>query len=103
MCYFENENGVLIAVNYGGLDVEEFGSVYEGLLELKLNISKVEVDERYSCSFDTSNERGKSGDHYTPEELVQPLIKHSLEYLIEDRVKPYQQKKLQKNLQFTYC
>ncbi len=96
LSYFENENGVLIAVNYGGLDVEEFGSVYEGLLELKLEVKKVEGSDQYSCSFDTSNERGKSGSHYTPEELVQPLIKHSLEYLIEDRIKPYQQKKATK-------
>ena len=94
--YFENERGVFIAVNYGGLDVEEFGSVYEGLLELKLIISKVEGSEQYNCTFDASSERGKSGSHYTPEELVQPLIKHSLEYLIEDRVKPYQQKKTSK-------
>jgi hypothetical protein len=96
LSYFENDNGVLIAVNYGGLDVEEFGSVYEGLLELKLEVKKIEGSDQYSCSFDTSNERGKSGSHYTPEELVQPLIKHSLEYLIEDRVKPYQQKKASK-------
>lgn len=96
LSYFENDNGVLIAVNYGGLDVEEFGSVYEGLLELKLGIKKIEGSEIYSCSFGSSNERGKSGSHYTPEELVQPLIKHSLEYLIEDIVKPYQQKKATK-------
>jgi hypothetical protein len=96
LSYFENDNGVLIAVNYGGLDVEEFGSVYEGLLELKLEVKKIEGSDHYSCSFDTSNERGKSGSHYTPEELVQPLIKHSLEYLIEDRLKPYQQKKASK-------
>lgn len=96
LSYFENDNGVLIAVNYGGLDVEEFGSVYEGLLELKLEVKKIEGSDHYSCSFDTSNERGKSGSHYTPEELVQPLIKHSLEYLIEDRIKLYQQKKATK-------
>jgi hypothetical protein len=42
LSYFENDNGVLIAVNYSGLDVEEFGSVYEGLLELKLDIKKIE-------------------------------------------------------------
>jgi len=96
LSYFENENQTLIAVNYGGLDVEEFGSVYEGLLELQLTINKIEGTEEYSCKFDGSNERGKSGSHYTPEELVQPLIKHSLEYLIEDRLKPYQQKKVNK-------
>lgn len=87
LTYFENDKGVLIAVNYGGLDVEEFGSVYEGLLELKLAISKVEGTETYSCGFDASTERGKSGSHYTPEELVQPLIKHSLDYLIADKLK----------------
>jgi methylase of polypeptide subunit release factors len=96
LSYFENENQTLIAVNYGGLDVEEFGSVYEGLLELQLSINKIEGTDEYSCNFDGSNERGKSGSHYTPEELVQPLIKHSLEYLIEDRLKPYQQKKVNK-------
>jgi hypothetical protein len=96
LSYFENENQVLIAVNYGGLDVEEFGSVYEGLLELQLTLNKIEGSEQYSCNFDSSNERGKSGSHYTPEELVQPLIKHSLEYLIEDRLKPFQQKKATK-------
>ena len=87
LTYFENENKVLSSVNYGGLDVEEFGSVYEGLLELKLNIVPVEGTDQFKCSFDTSNERSKSGSHYTPEELVQPLIKHSLEYLIEERIK----------------
>lgn len=96
LSYFENDNGVLIAVNYSGLDVEEFGSVYEGLLELKLNIKKIEGSEQYSGNFDTSNERGKSGSHYTPEELVQPLIKHSLEYLIQDRIKPFNEKKATK-------
>ena len=94
--YFENENRILIAVNYGGLDVEEFGSVYEGLLELKLKVAQVPGTEQYKFDFDSSSERGKSGSHYTPEELVQPLIKHSLEYLIEDRLIIYQQKKATK-------
>lgn len=83
--YFENDKKVLIAVNYGGLDVEEFGSVYEGLLELKIDIKPVEGSDSYSCTLTGSNERGKSGSHYTPEELVQPLIKHSLQYIIDER------------------
>lgn len=87
LTYFENENKVLIPVNYGGLDVEEFGSVYEGLLELKLSINRIEGSENYNCSFESSSERSQSGSHYTPEELVQPLIKHSLEYIIEDKLK----------------
>jgi hypothetical protein len=96
LSYFENDNKVLIAVNYGGLDVEEFGSVYEGLLELKLKKEPVPGTDLFRIDFDRSNERGTSGSHYTPEELVQPLIKHSLEYLIEDCIKPFQQKKATK-------
>jgi hypothetical protein len=85
--YFENQNNVQIAVNYGGLDVEEFGSVYEGLLELQLKIEPVAGSSRFSCSYAGSEERSKSGSHYTPDELVQPLIKHSLDYLLDDRRK----------------
>lgn len=96
LSYFENDQRVLVAVNYGGLDVEEFGSVYEGLLELKIKIDTRPGSDELICDFDRSNERSKSGSHYTPEELVQPLIKHSLDYLIEDRVKPYQEKKASK-------
>ena len=87
LSYFENQNNLQIAVNYGGLDVEEFGSVYEGLLELKLNIQPVAGTGNYSCSYAGSEERSKSGSHYTPDELVQPLIKHSLDYLLEERKK----------------
>jgi hypothetical protein len=83
--YFENEKQILIAVNYGGLDVEEFGSVYEGLLELKLKIEAIPGSDKYTCNLTSSSERSKSGAHYTPEELVQPLIKHSLQYIIDER------------------
>jgi type I restriction-modification system DNA methylase subunit len=87
LTYFENQSNVQIAVNYGGLDVEEFGSVYEGLLELKLTIEAVAGSNQFSCAYAGSEERSKSGSHYTPDELVQPLIKHSLDYLLEDRKK----------------
>ena len=83
--YFETDKQVLIAVNYGGLDVEEFGSVYEGLLELKIKIEPIPGSDKYTCSLIGSSERSKSGSHYTPEELVQPLIKHSLQYIIDER------------------
>lgn len=84
--YFtDEESGQHIRVNYGALNVEEFGSVYEGLLEYKAAVT--EIDGQWQFNFVLSDERSKSGSHYTPEELVQPLIKHSLEYLIEDRLK----------------
>jgi hypothetical protein len=96
LSYFENDNGVLIAVNYGGLDVEEFGSVYEGLLELKLEFNKVVGSDKYSVNWQKQAGGREFQSHYTPEELVQPLIKHSLEYLIEDILLLYAQKKVNK-------
>ncbi|NQV50457.1 MAG: N-6 DNA methylase, partial [Candidatus Marinimicrobia bacterium] len=72
-------------VNYASLNVEEFGSVYEGLLEYDpvLDINGDRVDFRLV----KGSARSSSGSHYTPDELVQPLIKHSLNYIIEDKLK----------------
>lgn len=86
LSYFTDQvSGQLIRVNYGALNVEEFGSVYEGLLDYQANVS--ELNGLWQFDFIESAERSKSGSHYTPEELVQPLIKHSLDYLIQDRLK----------------
>lgn len=83
--YEHPDNRQLIRVNYAALNVEEFGSVYEGLLEYEpqflIDGSKVEF------GFKSGDERAATGSHYTPDELVQPLIKHSLDYLIADRLK----------------
>ena len=81
---FEDEKHNLSFINYRALDVEELGSVYEGLLELE---PLFEWDNsRPKFTFKKGSERSKSGSHYTPEDLVKPLIQHSLEYLIEERV-----------------
>jgi hypothetical protein len=83
---FENpETKTIIRVNYAALNVEEFGSVYEGLLEQKPTIYDDGNEIRFG--FEKGSERSSSGSHYTPEELVQPLIKHSLDYVIEDKLK----------------
>ncbi len=74
-----------IRVNYGALNVEEFGSVYEGLLEYEPVFDLNDTTIRFG--FEKGDERSRTGSHYTPDELVQPLIKHSLDYLIEDCVK----------------
>lgn len=82
---FENEKGQRVRVNYADLDVEEFGSVYEGLLEYKPVLTN--HVEQPIFSFVEGDERSSSGSHYTPEELVKPLITHSLDYLIADKLK----------------
>lgn len=80
---FENENKQWTRVNYADLDVEEFGSVYEGLLEYEPVVDL----EQASFGFIEGTGRSSSGSHYTPEELVKPLIKHSLDYIIADKLK----------------
>ncbi|MFZ2279983.1 MAG: type IIL restriction-modification enzyme MmeI [Prosthecobacter sp.] len=72
-------------VNYGALNVEEFGSVYQGLLEYEPRVSS--LDEKWHFAFAQGDERAATGSHYTEDELVQPLIKHSLDHLIAEKLK----------------
>ena len=83
--FYYNDKGQQFRVNYAALSVEEFGSVYEGLLEFKPAIRK--ANGKYEYDLVKGTERSMSGSHYTPDELVQPLIKHSLDYIIEDKLK----------------
>lgn len=75
-----------IRVNYGALNVEEFGSVYEGLLEYDPVITPRDKGT-YEFAFVQGEGRATSGSHYTPDELVQPLIHHSLDHVIEEKLK----------------
>lgn len=90
--YQHPDNSQMLRVNYAALNVEEFGSVYEGLLEYQpvfLINSPVGEGNRANIEFDFAqgDKRAATGSHYTPDELVQPLIKHSLDYLIVDKLK----------------
>ena len=76
----------LIRVNYAALNVEEFGSVYEGLLEYEPAVDTASGPVP-TFAFKRGDERSATGSHYTPDDLVQPLIKHSLDHLIADRLK----------------
>lgn len=83
--YTNPVNGQLIRVNYAALNVEEFGSVYEGLLEYEPSIDLSGTTPVFD--FKPGDERAATGSHYTPDDLVQPLIKHSLDHLIAERLK----------------
>lgn len=74
-------------VNYAALDVEELGSVYESLLEFH---PAVQRDAAGRLMFDLvveGRERRSTGSHYTPPELVAPLIQHTLEPVLADRLR----------------
>ena len=78
--YRHPDSRQMIRVNYAALNVEEFGSVYEGLLEYKPEFVGKGCDLQFR--FRRGDERATTGSHYTPDDLVQPLICHSLDHLI---------------------
>ncbi len=81
--YQNPDTSQLIRVNYAALNVEEFGSVYEGLLKYRTGF---ELNTN-SPSFELRPGADDTQSHYTPDDLVQPLIKHSLDYLIAEKLK----------------
>jgi Eco57I restriction-modification methylase len=72
-------------VNYAALDVEELGSVYESLLDYHPQIDK--GGDRVTFNLVPGSERKTTGSYYTPPELVQELIRHALDPVIEARLK----------------
>ncbi|MBN1233296.1 MAG: restriction endonuclease [Candidatus Coatesbacteria bacterium] len=81
--FIDAKTGSTRRINYASLNVEEFGSVYESLLDFKPFINT----EAREFALIKGNERSTTGSHYTPDELVQPLIRHSLDYIIEEKRK----------------
>lgn len=77
---FEDQKTVR-RINYGYLDVEEFGSVYESLLELK-----PEINDKMEFGFVQGSERRSTGSYYTAPELVKEVIDHALVPVMEDRL-----------------
>lgn len=80
----------LIPVDYRNMGPEELGSVYESLLELVPTIDLparrfgfVGITEEGSTA---GNARKTSGSYYTPDSLVQELIKSALDPVIEQRL-----------------
>ncbi|WBU43003.1 MULTISPECIES: Eco57I restriction-modification methylase domain-containing protein [Marinobacter] len=108
LCYFEHK-GILARINYRDMDTEEFGSVYESLLEL---IPQLHTEGQWRFSFigDAEDEAAASGhsrkltgSYYTPNSLVQELIKSALEPVIQDRLETNPQNPREALLGITVC
>lgn len=85
-----NHNGSLLPVDYRNMGPEELGSVYESLLEL---VPEIDLSAKQfgfigitSQGSTAGNARKTSGSYYTPDSLVQELIKSALEPVIEQRL-----------------
>jgi hypothetical protein len=79
------QKGQLRRVNYGALDVEELGSVYESLLDFHPQFLRRDGIHQFVLVGGT--DRKTTGSYYTPPGLVGLLIKSALEPVIEDKVR----------------
>ncbi|KRA33540.1 restriction endonuclease [Rhodanobacter sp. Root627] len=87
---WDSSTGTLAPVDYRNMGPEELGSVYESLLEL---VPEVDLPVRTfgftgltSDGSTQGNARKVSGSYYTPDSLVQELIKSALDPLITQRL-----------------
>jgi hypothetical protein len=69
-------------VNYGGLDVEELGSIYEALLDYRPQVSR---EPSWGFALAAGSQRKETGSYYTPPELVRELIESALVPVMEAR------------------
>ena len=89
LCYFDDpKTGQRTPVNFGALATEEFGSVYESLLELHPQIES-HPTRYFRFKQAAGNERKTSGSYYTPSSLVNCLLDSALHPVIDDRVVNY--------------
>ncbi|MBW6394660.1 N-6 DNA methylase [Thermus sp. SYSU G05001] len=82
--YWDEEERTWRRVNYAALDVEELGSVYESLLENHPVIS--DTGQGLSFRFVRGPERKGTGSYYTPEALVDLVLKETLDPLLKERL-----------------
>lgn len=109
--YFRQSNN-LTRVNYRDMGPEELGSVYESLLELVPDIQNLSQPYAAKLAFvgddDTDastkgNTRKLTGSYYTPDSLVQELIKSALEPVIADTVRSHPELPVDALLALTIC
>ncbi|MEA5498368.1 N-6 DNA methylase [Limnoraphis robusta Tam1] len=92
---YENK-GQLRRVNYGALDVEELGSVYESLLDFTPQFRQ--QNGVYEFLLVIGSDRKTTGSYYTPPELVAQLIKSALEPVIEEKLRESEKGRLEQAL-----
>lgn len=101
------QEGGLAAIDYKNMGPEELGSVYESLLELVPTLDRatrtfgfVGLTTEGSTS---GNTRKTTGSYYTPDSLVQELIKSALDPVIADRLAAQPDRPTEALLSITVC
>lgn len=105
--FSDRRSGQRSAIDYRNMGPEELGSVYESLLELvpQIDLSArtfgfVGITEEGSTA---GNARKTSGSYYTPDSLVQELIKSALEPVIEQKLASQTEQPIEALLSITVC
>ena len=83
---FEDERQQKVKINYSSLDVEEFGSVYEGILEMRPFVQPGVAASDWQFGFVGGLDRQSTSSYYTRPDLVQNLIKTTLEPVIKKKI-----------------
>ena len=83
--YREGASGPPRRVNYGALDVEELGSVYESLLDFAPVLER-ESGGRLAFRLAAGSERKSTGSFYTPPALVEELVGSALGPVLASRL-----------------
>ena len=108
LCFFR-EGASLSRVNYRDMDSEELGSVYESLLELVPMIQVSAGMRRFGFIGDEEvgstkgNARKLTGSYYTPDSLVQELIKSALDPVLEDTIRKHPDDPVKALLSLAVC
>lgn len=83
---FEDERQQKVKISYTSLDVEEFGSVYEGILEMRPFVQPGVAASDWQFGFVGGLDRQSTSSYYTRPDLVQNLIKTTLEPVIKEKI-----------------
>ena len=75
---FTDERQQRVKINYSSLDVEEFGSVYEGILEMRPFVQPGVAETDWQFGFAGGLDRQSTSSYYTRPDLVQNLIRTTL-------------------------
>ena len=86
---FTDERQQRVKINYSSLDVEEFGSVYEGILEMRPFVQPAHAASDWQFGFVGGLDRKSTSSYYTRPDLVQNLIKTTLEPVIMKKMAQY--------------
>jgi len=87
----KDKKGNYFFLDYSALETRHLGSIYEHLLEFHLNVKNKQIAE-----LPNPKERKLSGSYYTPQDVVNYIIKNTVEPIIDKIIKETNDKHEQK-------